>query len=204
MQRLGVLMNYPDSFNILPAFVALPVTADSLVQYPAYRLLQLENKSGEASLRIEKNKLLPDFSLNYFIGTNHQPNSKYYHGFEVGLSMPLIFAGQQAQAKSSEIALNAQQMMTQNKIALLKNRWDEINRELQKYRELIEYYNTTGKQLYDEILRTSQLSFQNGEIDLFRFTYSFENAILIRMDYLDNLLSYNTLITEQMYLSNQE
>ena len=204
MQRLGVLMNYPDSFNIQPAFVVLKVPADSLVQYPAYRLLQLEDKSGEASLRIEKNKLLPDFSLNYFVGTNHQPNSKYYHGFEVGLSMPLIFAGQQAQAKSSEIALNAQQLMTQNKIALLKNRWDEINRELQKYRELIDYYDTTGKQLYDEILRTSQLSFQNGEIDLFRFTYSFENAILIRMDYLDNLLSYNTLITEQLYLSNQE
>jgi len=203
IQKLAILMNYTDSFSIVPAFVILPEPTDTLAQYPAYRLLLLNNKFSEASLRIEKNKLLPDFSLNYFVGTNHQPNSKYYHGFEVGLSMPLIFAGQQAQAKSTEIALNAQQLITQNQIALLKNRWNEIDREKMKFGELIDYYNTTGKQLYDEILRTTQISFQNGEIDLFKFTYSFENAVQIRMNYLENVLSYNILVTEQMYLSNQ-
>jgi cobalt-zinc-cadmium resistance protein CzcA len=202
LQKLKMLMNYNEDFSIPEMAEVLPTPPDSLPVNAFYQLVLLQDKTSEAMLKIEKNKLLPDFSLNYFVGSNKYQNSKYYHGFEVELAMPLIFGGQQAQKKSSEIALNAQQLLTQNEIARLKNRWNQLKKETQKYSELIAYYNETGKLLYDEILRATTINLQSGETDLFKFTYNFETAVQIKIDYLDNLLNYNTLLLEQMYLSN--
>jgi hypothetical protein len=56
--------------------------------------------------------------------------------------------------------------------------------------------------LYDEIIRATTINLQSGETDLFKFTYNFETAVQIKIDYLDNLFNYNALVLEQMYLSN--
>lgn len=202
LQKLKLLMNYSDDFTVSTMPEVLPLPPDSLPANAYYQLLLLQDKTSEAQLKIEKNKLLPDFSLNYFVGTNNYQNSKYYHGFEVGLAMPLIFGGQQAQKKSSEIALNAQQLLTQNEVARLKNRWYELKKETLKYSDQITYYNETGKLLYEEILRATAINLQSGETDLFKFTYNFETAVQIKIDYLDNLFNYNTLLLELMYISN--
>ena len=202
MQKLKMLMNYGEDFTIQAVPEMLPTPPDSLPVNAFYQLVLLQDKTSEAQLKIEKNKLLPDFSLNYFVGANQYQNSKYYHGFEVGLAMPLVFGGQQALKKSSEIALNAQQLLTQNEIARLRNRWNELKKETKKYIELIDYYNETGKLLYEEILRATTINLQSGETDLFKFTFNYETAVQIKIDYLDNLLNYNTLLLEQMYLSN--
>ena len=153
-------------------------------------------------LKIEKNKMLPDFSVNYFTGTNNYENSRYYNGFQVGMAVPLFFGSQKSKIKSSKISLNVQQLLTEYEIISLKNKITEYKREELKLREGIEYYNTSGKLLYDEILRTAIKSFQSGEIDLFKFTNSYENAVQIKLNYLDNVLQYNTNILEQTYLSN--
>lgn len=202
MLQIKMLMNYTDDLFVPVVDEVLPVPADSLPINAYYQLILLQDKTSEAQLKIEKNKLLPDFSLNYFIGSNRYQNSKYYQGFEVGLAMPLIFGGQQAQKKSTEIAMNAQQLLTQNEIARLKNRWNQLKKETEKYGELIAYYNDTGKLLYEEILRATTINLQSGETDLFKFTYNFETAVQIKIDYLDNLFNYNSLLLEQMYISN--
>jgi heavy metal efflux system protein len=95
-----------------------------------------------------------------------------------------------------------QQLLTDYEIISLRNKITEYEREELKLREGIEYYNTSGKLLYDEILRTALKSFQSGEIDLFKFTSSYEIAVQIKLNYLDNVLQYNTNILEQTYLSN--
>jgi hypothetical protein len=56
--------------------------------------------------------------------------------------------------------------------------------------------------LHDEIIRAAFKSYQSGEIDLFKFTNSYENAVQIKLDYLDNVFRYNSIILEQKYLEN--
>ena len=85
----------------------------------------------------------------------------------------------------------------------MTNKLDAYKREAKKYREGIDFFNSSGKSLYDEIIRTAIKSYQLGEIDLVRFTGSFENAVQIMISYLDNVLGYNVNILEQIYLSNQ-
>ena len=143
--------------------------------------------------------MLPDLFLNYFTGTNTFQNAKRYNGFQAGLSVPLFFGSQKSRIEAARISLNATQLYSENQIIVLKTRMDAYKKEEQKYREAIDFYNTSGKQLHDEILRATMKSYQLGEIDLFRFTGSYENAVKLKMDYLDNVLKYNLIILEQKY-----
>jgi len=164
--------------------------------------LKLQNNYSEALLKIEKNKMLPDFSLNYFVGNNNYADSRSYQGFQVGMAVPFFFGSQKARIESNKISLNAQQLMTENQIISLKNKNAGYKRDEFKYREAIEFYNNSGKSLHDEIIRAAFKSYQSGEIDLFKFTNSYENAVQIKLDYLDNVFRYNSIILEQKYLEN--
>ncbi len=195
-------MNYETDFNVSGEIEILFPQGKDIESNPAVQLLKLQNASGEAALKIEKNKMLPDFSLHYFTGTNSYEDSRYYNGFQVGLEVPLFFGSQKSRIKSSKISLNVQQLLTEYEIMSLRNKIREYEREELKLREGIEYYNTYGKLLYDEILRTALKSLQSGEIDLFKFTNSYEIALQIKLNYLDNVLLYNTNILEQTYMSN--
>ena len=202
LQKLKTLMNYEVDFFIGDGIEILVPKEKDIESNPSVQLLKLQNSYGEAVLKIEKNKMLPDLSLNYFTGTNNYENSRYYNGFQVGMAVPLFFGSQKSRIKSSKISLNIQQLLTEYEILSLKNKITEYKRDELKLREGIDYYSTSGKLLYDEILRTALKSFQSGEIDLFKFTSSYENAVQIKLNYLDNVLQYNTIILEQMYLSN--
>jgi cobalt-zinc-cadmium resistance protein CzcA len=195
-------MNYDEDFSVPDTIELLTRGEKDIESYPAIQLLKLENDYAEAVLRIEKNKMLPDISAHVFTGTNTWENSNYYNGFQVGLAVPLFFGDKKARIRSSRISVNAQQLLADYEIASFKNKIDAYRREAQKLQEGIEYYNTTGRSLYNEILHAAVKSLESGEIDLFKFTVSYENAIQIRLSYLDNVLQYNTINLEQMYLSN--
>ncbi|HOT65583.1 MAG TPA: TolC family protein, partial [Dysgonamonadaceae bacterium] len=57
-----------------------------------------------------------------------------------------------------------------------------------------------GKHISDELIKFAQRSYDVGEIDFFRYIQSIENASDIRLEYLDNLASYNQTAIELNYL----
>jgi cobalt-zinc-cadmium resistance protein CzcA len=201
-QKLKIFMNQEGDFSIPDEIEIIEYGDQDIESNPIIKLNKLQNEYSGALLKIEKNKMLPDLSLSYFTGTNNYENAKQYNGFQVGLAVPLFFGSQKSRIQSSRISLNAQQLLTENQIQLLRNRFDSYKKEAAKYREAIDYYNTSGKQLHDEIIRATLRSYQVGEIDLFKFTSSYETAVQIRLDYLDNVLKYNSIIVEQKYLEN--
>ncbi len=201
-QKLRTLMNYQDEIAIGGDVEILIPEEKDIETYPGIRLLKLQNTYSEALLRIEKNKMLPDFSLSYFTGANDYANSSNYNGFQVGVALPIFFASHKSKIKSSMISLNARKMLTDYEISTLKNKVDSFKKEQKRLAERIEYYNSSGKTLYDEILRTALISYQKGEIDLFKFTNSFENAVQIKTNYLESVLQYNSNILDQIYLTN--
>ncbi|NLJ43003.1 MAG: CusA/CzcA family heavy metal efflux RND transporter [Bacteroidales bacterium] len=201
-QKLRTLMNSQEDFFIAGEAEILVPEEKDIDSYPGVRLLKLQNSYSEALLRIERNKMLPDFSLSYFTGTNDYENSKNYNGFQVGVAVPIFFGSQKSRIKSSRISLDARQMLTDYEISSLKTKIDNYKKEQKRLAERIDYYNSSGKVLYEEILRTALISYQKGEIDLFRFTNSFENAVQIKTSYLDDVLQYNTNILDQIYLTN--
>jgi len=201
LAMLKTLMGYDSSFTLTPEITAPARNDRAIDSIPFVDQLRSLEALSDASIRIEKQKLIPDFSVNYFIGTNFYENSKFYQGFETGITVPLFFGSQKSRIKASKIALDATKQFSVYEIEFLKNKQKELLNSYNKYKELIDYYNENGNKLYEEIIRTSKLSFDKGEIDYFRFAASTETALQIRLDYLDNLLNYTRVTLELNYLS---
>ncbi|MCA1745278.1 MAG: hypothetical protein LC643_06160, partial [Bacteroidales bacterium] len=82
-----------------------------------------------------------------------------------------------------------------------KTRRQELLNTQMRLKGLLDYYQQQGRELYEELLRTAQLSFENGEIDFFKFAASTETALQIQLEHLDHLRQYNSATLELNYLS---
>ncbi len=155
---------------------------------------------ARAKRQQETQKLLPDISLNYFQGTNSAVNGSLY-GYQAGLKIPLFFGGNASRIKASRIEEEMATARSEEYEVQLKARYAELQGQYQNYTNALDYYETEGNELSDEILKTANGSFKNGEIDFFQYIQSIENAYEIRLDWLDNLNRYNQTVIELNYLS---
>ncbi len=199
--KLKTLMGYDSSFVVSKDIQVLEYSDRNIDSTPYYLWLQNYEALSSANIRIEKNKLLPDLSFNYFLGTNFYENAKYYHGFEAGVAIPLFYSAQKSKIKASKIAMNATKYISEYEVELLKDKQNELLNSYIKLKEQIDYYNVEGSKLYQEIIRTATLSFKNGEIDFLKFATITETALQIKLDYLENLMNFTNVTLELNYLS---
>ncbi|HSP12513.1 MAG TPA: TolC family protein, partial [Salegentibacter sp.] len=150
--------------------------------------------------QLEKQQLLPDFSLEYFEGSTPDIDYSLY-GYQVGIKIPLLFSGQSSKIKASKIAIDRAEQETRNNRILLETKFQQLQAELRKYEEALSYYENEGRQLSREILKTANGSYENGEIDFFQYIQSLENAYDIQLSYLENLNAYNQTIISLNYLN---
>lgn len=201
-QQLKALMNYYEDFDVVGDLELAAYKTDNLESNPLFQMIKIESSRIEANLKVEKNKLLPDVYVNYFLGTNNYDNSDYYNGFHVGLAVPIFYGSNKAKIKSTTLALESQNLIAENELVKLKTIIEGYVQTADQYKEYIDYYNSTAILTYDEMMRSAQLSFQSGDVDLFKFVYIFESALNTKMEYIDSVLKYNLLMLEIKYLSN--
>lgn len=141
----------------------------------------------------EKQSLLPDISLEYFQGTNNQLNTSL-RGYQIGLKIPLLFSGNASKIKASKIAKEVVFEQQQNYKVKLEGQYNSLLATLKQYQEAVNYYETQGKNLKNEILKTVNRTFKEGEIDFFQYIQSLETAKDIELSYLNNLNAYNQTV----------
>jgi cobalt-zinc-cadmium resistance protein CzcA len=199
--RLQTLMGIDSSFELMQEVQYVSPAYRTLESTPLFLYLQSQEALGNANISVEKRKLLPDFSIQYFLGTNHYDNAALYHGFEAGIAVPLYFSAQKSRIKASRIALEAMASFSGYELALLKLKQKELMNRKARAESLLEYYQSDGNQLYNEMMRAADLSLQNGEIDFFRFASIAETALEIKLRYFDTLADYTAATLELNYLS---
>ena len=155
---------------------------------------------ADASHGYERQKLLPDISLNYFQGTNPDLND-HLHGYQVGLKIPLLFGGRSSRIKASKIATDIVLEESKSYNIQLNARLEVLQSELKKYETALAYYENEGTMLSDEILKTANGSFKNGEIDFYQYILSLENAYEVHLEFLDNLNLYNQTAIKINYIT---
>ncbi len=155
---------------------------------------------ANAKRKQEAQQLLPDISLNYFQGTNSAVNGNLI-GYQAGLKIPLLFSGNASRIKASKIAEEIAIEQSKAYEIKLNARYMELQSQYEKFAKALDYYETEGSDLSEEILKTADLSFRNGEIDFFQYILSIENAYEIQLDRLDNLNRYNQTVIQLNYIS---
>jgi len=200
-ERLAALLQSKDEVTVTNSEMEeLNIPANPAVQNLYHE--DLDNKTAlyKSQLNLERNNWLPDINVEYFQGTNSMLKGSMY-GFQIGLSFPVLFSGNLSKNKVAKLGLLQWEEQRKNREAMMNGFLAAKKSELEQKHEAIRYYNESGKTLSDEIIKTAEKSYRNGEIDFFQYIQSLENATNIQLDYLDNLLQYNQAYLELHYFN---
>lgn len=200
-QRLKVLMNYEDDFAVSSSIETLPEILETPHSLPVFDLLRKESDYLNSAVRIEKNRMLPEFHANYFIGSNQYQNSKYYQGFQIGIAFPLFFGSSKAKIQAAKLSANAKQLSSANEINIINNQLNQLLSEQKKYIVLLNNFKNSEEPLMNEIMDTALKSYDLGEINFYQFVSSYETAVQIHLNHIDNVLQYNKTTSEINHFS---
>jgi cobalt-zinc-cadmium resistance protein CzcA len=153
-----------------------------------------------AESNFEKQQLLPDISVAYFQGSNSELNDNLI-GYQLGLKIPLLFSGQATRIKASKIAKERAVTESIDYKIQIKSKQEILFEEIAQIQNSLNYYENEGTELSDEILKTAQISFKNGEIDFYQYIQSLESAYDIKLGYLDKLKEYNETVININFLT---
>ena len=154
----------------------------------------------QAQRRLEKQQLFPDISFNYFQGTNSTLNSSLF-GYQVGVKIPLLFGGQSSKIKAARIAEEIAIETSKAYKIQLDRKFEALITQMNQLSTVLSYYEEEGAALSDEILKMANGSFKNGAIDFYQYIQSIESAYEVKLDYLDKLNEYNTIVININYLT---
>ncbi|MDA0195725.1 MAG: CusA/CzcA family heavy metal efflux RND transporter [Bacteroidetes bacterium] len=170
--------------------------------HPGIKYYEVIQNLSRQSLGLEKQRLLPDLQFSYFQGTNNGMNARRYRGFEAVLAIPLWFGADKARINAAKIGMIVTGNEFENYRIGLESKYQSLQSDLRKYKEAIDYYNTTGKTLSQELITHGVNAFQNGEIDFLQYVLLLESAKDIEIRYLEDLHNYNKTVLEANHLMN--
>ncbi len=202
------------SYEVLKAIVQ-PTEAIVIAMNEIEPLIKLENSTSkslysnyyekikqgyQSNISLQKQNWLPDLNVEYFQGTNSGIAQSLY-GFQVGVSVPLVFSGNVAKSKVAKLELESWEQQKQNQEIKMEAYVLQKQNELAKFQDEIDYFNKYGKKLSKEIQKVAESSYKNGEIDFFQYIISLENATSIQVDYLQAVLNFNLTQLDAQYFN---
>ncbi len=183
--------------EILP--LSKPIRTDLMLNNTAeMQVLDQQFQMLDAKYDYQKKKKLPDFTLELFNSFNLE---SYQPGFQVGIKLPFFNQQYNAQYKSIEMGKKSIEKQKENLNLMFNSEYQRLLNTVEKHTKALKYYEEEGMTLADEIVKTAEKSFLYGEIDFFQYIQSLENAYQIKIDYLDQLNSFNQTIINLNYIS---
>ena len=173
--------------------------------------LEQEKNIQNAKLLAEKAKLSPSLNLgvNSMTMKGNGADEKYYnatHRFQsgfVGVGIPVFNSAQKSVIEAQKV----NQLIAENNYQLglinLKNQYLQNLRQFQKLNDEISYYQKTGLQNSESILKTANNQYFNGEINYLEWTLLVTQAFEIQNKYIDRLKETNDKIIEINSLKNE-
>lgn len=169
-----------------------------LQQHPVLIYYQQLQRVAEVQQEVEQTKLLPAGMIRYasqiFSGVGG------LHGLQVGVKIPLV---QKSQRKQIEAAALQQELVSAQKdnqsLALRKER-RQLLEQLESYELALQYYEEEGQLYAAELIETAALNYRLGELGYLEYLQALEQSLQLRLQYLDNLQSYNQTVVAINYL----
>ncbi len=204
-QSLSQLVNSTDL--ILPMQKPLEkltftvVSGDSL--HPLLALQSQNINIANAGLSVIKNENKPDFSGRFFSQRLWGAKDPFT-GFSVTASFPLFAASaSRSKVKTAQAEVSLQQKQFEYGKQLFNTQQLQIQREVEKNKSLLSFYEKSGLRQAEEIMKASSLAYRAGEISFAELSQFLTQAIDIQKSYLEVLNSYNQSVIQYNYFINQ-
>lgn len=191
---------------------ALTLDSSMLGNNPQLQALRSQIEVAAKEIRVEKSKLLPDFSVGYFNqslvgnyevdgGTKYYGVGKRFQGVEAGISIPLFSKPQKARIRAAEINQQLRQTEVEALYFGLAQRGTTLLSDLRRLQIQIDFYRNTAIPQANLLISTSQRAFEAGELDYYQLSQSINNAVDVRRQYIEILNQYNQTVIELELLS---
>jgi cobalt-zinc-cadmium resistance protein CzcA len=204
-QALMQLLNSSEAF--LPLSIPLEKLEyglqNSTDNHPNLLLLQQNVAIANSEIAIQKSNRLPEFSGRIFTQKLYGIEDPYT-GFSFSTSFPIFGSGaNRNKIKAAKTEKEVQEQQLQYQTQILKSSLAQRQTEVEKSVSGLQFYETSGLQQAEEIIKAANQSYRAGEISYADFSLYLSQAIEIRKNYLDNLNTYNQSVIEYNYFTNK-
>ncbi|HRY34123.1 MAG TPA: CusA/CzcA family heavy metal efflux RND transporter [Bacteroidales bacterium] len=200
-EKLRTIIGIDSNIRVSDTLRILGPSVTDLSATPFFLLTSINQTKHQVLEKLERQRLLPDLSLSYFVGSNKKPESRYYTGFEFGLAIPVFFGSQAAGIRAAKAASRAEACFSEQKRQAMMSKQKALQREQANHLKYLNFYKNTGEKLAEEMKRTALASYNKGETDFFRLVGSYDNAMQIVTEYFEQVFRYNLCTLELMYPS---
>ena len=156
---------------------------------------------SKAEWKAQKSGFLPKFDAGYI--NQSVDGVKGFHGWQVGISVPLLFFSQSGRTKASKISYQIAGKQFEQKTAEVNARYRQIISMYLVLKDVIDYYKTSALPLADEQIEASNIAYRLGSIDYVQFIQNIESSIRIKLEYLIKRNEYLDLSAELNYLTGE-
>jgi cobalt-zinc-cadmium resistance protein CzcA len=168
-----------------------------------------------ARVKLERAKMLPELVVGY----NHQLvikgfdpakiNRDYYPGtriggFQVGLAVPLFAGAYKARINAEKIGVSVAQSQLASARLQWNTEWNKTYQEYLKWKQSVDYYQSSGLSLAAEQIRVAQFAFGKGEIGYMEYIQNITLATDSRLNYLAAVNDYNKTLISLQYLKGNK
>ncbi|MFV8326942.1 CusA/CzcA family heavy metal efflux RND transporter [Flavobacterium sp. ZS1P14] len=207
MQQQALMQLLNSSEAILPLSKSLEKLEYGLQNatenHPNLLLLQQNVAIANSEIAIQKSNRLPEFSGRFFSQKLYGVDDPF-SGFSFSTSFPIFGSGaNRNKIKAAKTEKEVQEQQLQYQTQILKSSLAQRQTEVEKSVSGLQFYETSGLQQAEEIIKAANQSYRAGEISYADFSLYLSQAIEIRKNYLDNLNAYNQAIIEYNYFTNK-
>jgi cobalt-zinc-cadmium resistance protein CzcA len=217
--RLQTLLNAPTPVRITEEpLQALDMTAaDSaaVAQNPGLLWYRQQAVIADKQQRVEKQRLLPDITVGFFTQTlNGTPlnatgmplatSGNRFNGLEAGLSIPLWFRPQAAKIKAAGLHREAAAYRYEQQQKNYAGMYNESLQETLKFRETLQYYESSLLPQTDLMIAHAGKAYANGEIGYVEYLQSLRTSMDVQRQHLETIHLYNQRILHLQYLAGNK
>ena len=203
---LGQLLGLPGPVSpVMEPFqrMSFSLSDTALVENSAQSML---NRSAvqvvESQLEQARAKQAPSF-MGGLIAQYLPPTGEIYPGWQVGMRLPIATKSLKAEQEAASVGILAAGASYRAELLRQRNEMAHLLHEQEKYEIRLNYYESQGKALAEELLRAALINYRAGEIGFIELTQLAEQASAIELDYLENLFGLNMTVLELRALTGQ-
>ena len=185
------------------AKVATETTVMELGNHPLLQQQQQNIAIAGAEMQVTRQSRMPNFEGRFFTQRLYGVTPPY-SGFSVTVGIPLFGAGSYRNSmKAARVEQQYQQSVLDYQRLSIHAEYNQLYQQVQKNKELLAYYESTGLQQAEAIIKAANLSYRAGEISFAELSQYLAQAIDIQRNYLEVLNQYNQSAIQLNYYLNR-
>jgi len=201
--RLQHIMNYDSDVHITQKElseinIALDVDSPTTNLNPLLSYYQQRIKVAQQQYKFQKSEFIPVFSAGVF--SQKIEGETGATGFSIGIGIPLAFWANSARSQAAEVDIAIAGAEYDSYNLRLKTIFENYLQDFVKYQAQLDYYQTKGLELADELVNFAGRGYASGEIEYVEYIRNLDQANDIRNQYLETLRLYEQTKIEINYL----